>query len=97
MRDVPLSFDRCGPRRRRTRTLQTQRNAIAALRHSQLVTCGVSDGGEGLGQWRCVRFCAAALFRATTDVVGLVAFLISDEADFITGQFIAADGGLTRL
>jgi hypothetical protein len=34
---------------------------------------------------------------ATTEVVGLIAFLISDEADFITGQFIAADGGLTRL
>jgi 3-oxoacyl-[acyl-carrier protein] reductase len=33
---------------------------------------------------------------APDNVVGLVAFLASDDADFITGQFIAADGGLTR-
>ena len=30
------------------------------------------------------------------NVVGLVAFLATDAAEFITGQFIAADGGLTR-
>ena len=33
----------------------------------------------------------------THDVVGVVAFLSSDEAAFITGQTIMADGGLARL
>ena len=28
------------------------------------------------------------------DIVGLVSFLLSDEASFITGQLIVADGGL---
>ena len=31
----------------------------------------------------------------TSDVVGLIAFLLSDEARFITGQTITVDGGLT--
>jgi NAD(P)-dependent dehydrogenase (short-subunit alcohol dehydrogenase family) len=31
-----------------------------------------------------------------TDVVGLIVFLASDAAQMITGQFIAADGGMTR-
>lgn len=30
------------------------------------------------------------------DVAGLVCFLASDDASFITGQFLSADGGLTR-
>jgi 3-oxoacyl-[acyl-carrier protein] reductase len=33
----------------------------------------------------------------TQDVVGVVAFLSSDDAAFITGQTIMADGGLARL
>ncbi|MDI1461451.1 SDR family oxidoreductase [Catellatospora sp. KI3] len=32
-----------------------------------------------------------------TDVVGMICFLASDEAAFITGQTIMADGGLVRL
>jgi 3-oxoacyl-[acyl-carrier protein] reductase len=31
------------------------------------------------------------------DIVGLVAFLTSDEAYFVTGQFVRADGGLSKL
>ena len=31
---------------------------------------------------------------STADIVGLVSFLLSDEASFITGQLIVADGGL---
>jgi NAD(P)-dependent dehydrogenase (short-subunit alcohol dehydrogenase family) len=30
------------------------------------------------------------------DITGLVAFLTGPEAGFITGQFIVADGGMTR-
>ncbi|WP_228000479.1 SDR family NAD(P)-dependent oxidoreductase [Nocardia australiensis] len=33
---------------------------------------------------------------APRDVVGAVCFLSGDEADFVTGQFIVVDGGLTR-
>ncbi len=33
----------------------------------------------------------------TDDVVGIIAFLSSDDAAFITGQTIMADGGLARL
>jgi 3-oxoacyl-[acyl-carrier protein] reductase/(S)-1-phenylethanol dehydrogenase len=31
-----------------------------------------------------------------TDVSGVVAFLASDDAAFITGQIVVADGGSTR-
>jgi 3-oxoacyl-[acyl-carrier protein] reductase len=31
------------------------------------------------------------------DVVGVVAFLTSDESAFVTGQTIMADGGLARM
>jgi NAD(P)-dependent dehydrogenase (short-subunit alcohol dehydrogenase family) len=34
---------------------------------------------------------------ATDDVVGIVAFLTSDDAAFITGQTMMADGGLARM
>jgi 3-oxoacyl-[acyl-carrier protein] reductase len=33
----------------------------------------------------------------TSDVVGIIAFLSSDDAAFITGQTVMADGGLARL
>jgi NAD(P)-dependent dehydrogenase (short-subunit alcohol dehydrogenase family) len=42
---------------------------------------------------------AQAIKRLSTprDMVGLVLFLSSDDAAFVTAQFMAADGGLTRL
>jgi NAD(P)-dependent dehydrogenase (short-subunit alcohol dehydrogenase family) len=33
----------------------------------------------------------------TSDVVGIVAFLSSEDAAFITGQTVMADGGLARI
>jgi len=34
--------------------------------------------------------------RAPEDVAGIVAYLLSEEAGFLTGQNIVVDGGMTR-
>jgi len=44
---------------------------------------------EGFAAKICLR-----RFGSTADVANLVAFLASDEADYITGQTVCVDGGM---
>ena len=57
----------------------------------------VNEATEGVPEWKKAwNLENRAIHRAglPSDITGLVSFLLSDEASFITGQMIVANGGL---
>jgi NAD(P)-dependent dehydrogenase (short-subunit alcohol dehydrogenase family) len=71
---------------------------VNALAPSLVRTKGTTEGPhDELGQFDLVRdMQAIRRTQQPTDLVGALAFLVSDEAAFITGQTLAVDGGFVR-
>jgi len=65
-------------------------NCVAPGLLNNEATAGVPEAKR---EWN-IRNRAIQREGTTDDIVGLVSFLLSDEASFITGQLIVADGGL---
>jgi NAD(P)-dependent dehydrogenase (short-subunit alcohol dehydrogenase family) len=65
-------------------------NCIAPGLLDNEATAGVPQAKR---EWN-IRNRAISRQGSTSDIVGLVSFLLSDDASFITGQLIVADGGL---
>jgi NAD(P)-dependent dehydrogenase (short-subunit alcohol dehydrogenase family) len=67
---------------------------VNAVSPSFVITPGVREVGNEFMMERIIA--GQSIKRASTaqDITGLVLFLASDEADFITGQTMHADGGL---